>query len=103
MATILLPSYFEALNCDFQYQLTPLGTLALVTVVQEIKHNKFTIKSSKPAVRVSWQVTGIRHDAFAEAYRTPVEEEKPPQERGSYLYPQLFKAQPTLSVKSTPK
>jgi len=29
---------------------------------------------------VSWQVTGIRKDAFANEHRIPVEENKPPTE-----------------------
>jgi len=32
-------------------------------------------------------VTGIRHDAYAEAHRIPVEEPKPAAERGLYLHP----------------
>ena len=51
-----------------------------------------TIRTSKPSVKVSWQVTGIRHDAYANAERIPVEEDKPSQERGHYLHPELFGA-----------
>ena len=36
------------------------------------------------------RVTGIRHDPFAEAYRIPVEEEKTGDERGRYLYPEVY-------------
>jgi hypothetical protein len=36
---------------------------------------------------VSWQVTGIRQDAYANAHRIVVEEDKPPAERGAYLHP----------------
>ena len=54
--------------------------------------NRFTIKTSKPAVKVSWQVTGVRHDAYADAHRIQVEVDKPPQERGRYLHPELFGA-----------
>ena len=39
-------------------------------------------------MKVSWQVTGIRHDAFADAHRIPVEEDKPAGERGKYLHPE---------------
>jgi trimeric autotransporter adhesin len=41
---------------------------------------------------VSWQVTGIRQDAFANAHRIPVEEQKPEPERGKYLHPEAFEA-----------
>ena len=41
-------------------------------------------------MKVSWMVTGIRHDAYADQNRIPVEEEKPASEKGSYLYPQGY-------------
>ncbi len=41
-------------------------------------------------MEVSWQVSGIRHDAYANAHRVTVEEEKPQNEQGSYLHPELF-------------
>ena len=92
LATVELPAYFEALNRDFRYQLTVIGQFAQAIVKQEIANNRFTIKTSRPLVKVSWQVTGIRHDAFANAERIPVEEDKLPQERGHYLHPELFGA-----------
>ena len=89
-ATIKLPEYFEALNQDFRYQLTAIGQFAQAIVASEIKDNQFSIKTDKPRVKVSWQVTGIRHDAFANANRIQVEEVKPAKERGFYLHPELF-------------
>ncbi|HWN97658.1 MAG TPA: hypothetical protein VNS63_00140 [Blastocatellia bacterium] len=35
-------------------------------------------------------VIGVRHDAYANKHRIPVEEEKPVGERGSYLYPDAY-------------
>jgi hypothetical protein len=98
-ATVELPSYFEALNQDFRYQLTVIGQFAQAIVVREIAGNRFTIKTSKPAVKVSWQVTGVRHDAYAEAHRVVVEEAKPEQERGTYLHPELFHAAQYIAEK----
>jgi hypothetical protein len=89
-ATVVLPDYFEALNRDFRYQLTVIGQFAQAIVAHEVKDNRFTIKTDKPGVKVSWQVTGIRHDAYADAHRIQVEENKPPQEQGHYLHPELF-------------
>jgi hypothetical protein len=86
-AVVELPSYFEALNRDFRYQLTVIGQFAQAMIASEIAANHFTIKTDKPNVRVSWQVTGIRQDAFANAHRIVVEEDKPPAERGTYLHP----------------
>jgi hypothetical protein len=91
-ATITLPDWFEALNRDFRYQLTVLDDsnsedFAVAKVVRKIKDRQFTIRTSSPNVEVSWQVTGIRHDVWANAHRIPVEEDKPPQERGLFLAP----------------
>ncbi|HMB93148.1 MAG TPA: hypothetical protein VKP65_20015, partial [Rhodothermales bacterium] len=89
-AIVTLPDYFEALNRDFRYQLTVIGTFAQAIVAEEIQGNQFVIRSDQPHVKVSWQVTGIRQDAWAEANRIVVEEDKPAKERGFYLHPKLF-------------
>jgi len=94
-AVVELPEWFEALNRDFRYQLTVMGggdVWAQARVAREVDGNRFTIQTSVPRTKVSWQVTGIRHDAYAEAHRIPVEEEKPSGQQGFYLYPGLFGA-----------
>jgi hypothetical protein len=91
-ATVELPDYFEALNRDFRYQLTGIGQFAQAMVAEEISHNHFTIRTSQPSVKVSWQVTGIRQDAWANAHRIPTEEDKPAEKRGTYLNPELYGA-----------
>ena len=98
LATIELPDWFEALNRDFRYQLTVIGRFAQAIVMEKVHNHQFTIKTNKPDVEVSWQVTGIRQDPYANAYRIPVEEVKPPQEQGRYLHPELFGAGPEKSV-----
>jgi hypothetical protein len=75
-AEIDLPEWFEALNQDFRYQLSCIGRSAPVYVAQEIKNNHFKIAGGKPGLKVSWQVTGIRHDDFANKHRIKVEESK---------------------------
>ncbi|MDQ3704950.1 MAG: S-layer homology domain-containing protein [Chloroflexota bacterium] len=87
-AVVVLPSYFEALNRDFRYQLTTIGGFAQVYVAEKVKGNRFKIAGGKPGMEVSWQVTGVRHDPYSEQYRTPVEEDKPEKERGLYLHPE---------------
>lgn len=89
-ATVTLPEYFEALNRDFRYQLTVIGQFAQAIVLSEVTNNRFSIKTDKPQVKVSWQVTGIRQDAYANANRIQVEEDKPENERGYYLHPRAF-------------
>jgi hypothetical protein len=86
-ATVELPGYFEALNRDFRYQLTVIGEFAQAIVAEEVRDNRFGIKTDKPNVRVSWQVTGIRQDAWANANRIEAEVQKPEGERGKYVSP----------------
>jgi hypothetical protein len=76
VATITLPSYFNALNKQFQYLFTPIGTFSKVMVTEEISENTFTIKSEQPNVKVSWQVTGIRQDPYANMNRVIPEVDK---------------------------
>ena len=86
-----LPNYFEALNGDFRYQLTAMGGPGPnLYVAQEIEGNRFQIAGGGPGLKVSWQVTGIRQDAYAEAYRNKVEEDKPEAERSFYQFPELY-------------
>src|SRR5204863_6508844 len=89
-ATVTMSDYFEALNRDFRYQLTVIGQFAQAIIGSEMQDRQFTIKTDKPNVKVSWQVTGIRHDAFADAHRVVVEQEKVGAERGAYLHPEVF-------------
>jgi hypothetical protein len=87
-AWIELPEWFEALNRDFRYQLTAIGGPGPnLHIAEKIAGNRFKIAGGSPGMVVSWQVTGIRHDPFAEAHRIPVEEEKPEAEQGTYLHP----------------
>jgi hypothetical protein len=89
-AIVTMPSWFEALNTDFRYQLTVIGQFAQAMVAAEIANRSFIIKTSKPGVKVSWQVTGIRQDAWANAHRIPVEVDKEPRDQGHYIHPELF-------------
>jgi hypothetical protein len=86
-AWVVLPAYFNALNTDIRYQLTCIGSFEPVYVAQEVKDNKFKIAGGNKGQKVSWQVTGIRQDAWAKSHRILVEEEKTAEERGRYLYP----------------
>jgi hypothetical protein len=90
LATVNLPSYFEALNIDYRYQLTVIGAFAQVAIDREIRNNSFVIRSDKPNVKVSWQVSGVRNDAYAKANPMVVEKEKNENEKGKYLMPELF-------------
>ena len=91
-AIVPLPEWFEILNRDFRYQLTVIGQFAQAIVTGEVANHQFSIKTDKPAVKVSWQITGIRQDPWANAHRIPVEEPKNARERGHYIHPELYGA-----------
>lgn len=91
-AEVQLPSWFETINADFRYQLTVIGQFAQAIVSQRVSGNQFAIKTDKPNVDVSWQITAVRQDAFAKAHPLVVEVPKNARERGFYLHPELYGA-----------
>lgn len=86
-ATVEMPSYFDALNKDFRYQLTVIGTFAQAIVKEKMSGSKFVIQTNQPNVEVSWMVTGVRKDKYAEAHRVVAEVEKENENKGKYLHP----------------
>jgi hypothetical protein len=96
---VTMPVWFDALNKDFRYQLTAMGSpMPGLFVAEEISRNRFTISGGKAGGKVSWMVTGIRQDAWAKANPLKVEQNKPGNERGNYLHPELFGASGDKSV-----
>jgi hypothetical protein len=88
LATVTLPSWFEGEKGDFRYQLTVNGgRFAQAVVSKEIENNQFTISTNATNVKVSWQVTAVRQDAFAKAHSLVAEQEKPANGRGFYMHP----------------
>jgi hypothetical protein len=100
-ATVELPEWFSALNRDYRYQLTALSAPGPnLFVAAEIMDNRFRIAGGAPGGKVSWQVTGVRRDPYAEAHRIPVEEIKPEAQRGSYVHPELYGLPPERGLTS---
>ena len=62
LAVVSLPQYFEN-NTDFRYQLTVINDL-LRQLFPKIENNKFEIKTDKPNIEVSWQITSKRNDKY---------------------------------------
>jgi len=91
-AVISMPEWFGVLNRDFRYQLTCIGGFAPIYIAEELANNQFKIGGGHAGLKVSWQVTGIRQDAWANAHRIPVEEQKDAHERGFYIHPELYGA-----------
>jgi len=91
-AWVELPEWFEALNREYRYQLTCVGAFAPIYVAERVAGNRFLIAGGSPGLEVSWQVTGIRHDPYAEANRIRVDEAKREEDRGRYLHPEVYGA-----------
>ena len=89
-ATVKLPDYFEAANKDFRYQLTCIGTFAQAIVKEEISNNTFIVQTNEANVKVSWQVTAVRNDKYAEQNRIEPEQIKNEREKGKYLHPEVY-------------
>jgi hypothetical protein len=89
-ATVTMPRWFQALNRSFRYQLTSLSGLQQVAVAKQMHENQFRIQSEKPRSQVSWQVTAVRHDRYANAHPTQVVVTKPKADQGKYLHPELY-------------
>src|SRR5262245_26734965 len=76
-ATVRLPKWFEALNKDVRYQLTPIGAPGPnLHIAEEVKKNQFKIAGGAPGMKICWQVTGIRQDKFAKENPLSVEQNK---------------------------
>jgi len=98
-ATVQLPDWFGALNRDYRYQLTAIGGPAPgLHVAAEVSGGQFAIGGGGAGQKVSWQVTGIRQDAWADAHRIPVEEAKPAEDQGRYLHPDLHGGEPITRI-----
>jgi hypothetical protein len=101
-AVIELPDWFGALNKDFRYQLTAIAAPGPnLHIAEEISDDAATsnynnnksrckVAGGTSGMKVSWQVTGIKKDPWANAHRISVEEDKPDKERGYYIYPELY-------------
>ena len=104
-AVVSLPDWFAALNGgeefqgDFRYQLTPIGAaMPNLHIAEEIAGNTFRIAGGMPGMKVSWLLTGIRHDPYAESARIAVEQRKPDGEQGTYLHPELYGQPASLAL-----
>ncbi len=98
-AVVQFPDWFQAVNKDFRYQLTAVSAPGPnLYIAQEMENNSFSIAGGKPSMKVSWQVTAVRNDAWEKAHPMQVEVEKPEREHGYYLTPELYGAPPEKSI-----
>ena len=89
-------------DTDFRYQLTIVDDsgsdeFVQAKVARKTKDNAFAIRTSSPNTEVSWQVSGVRHDAWAKANPRTIEFEKTGANKGKFLSPEAF-GSPTASA-----
>ena len=91
-AIIQLPDYFEAININFSYNLTPIGSAAQVYVKEEISNGTFSIAGGQQGMKVSWVVYAERNDQYLQ--QNPEKGidvvEKTNSQKGKYLKPELY-------------
>ncbi len=92
-AVIKLPDYFDALNTDVRYQFFAFDqAMPDLYIKEEEKNNQFTIGGGVAGGRISWQITGIRHDPYILEYPVIVEVQKGPNaliKKGECIYEPL--------------
>jgi len=91
-AVVTLPDYFSAINTgDYCYSVTPIGApMPNLYIAEEIKGNTFTIAGGVAGQKVSWLVYAQRSDAWLRDHPASDVVDKPPEERGTYVYPQAY-------------
>ncbi|BCW96840.1 MAG: hypothetical protein KatS3mg018_2322 [Fimbriimonadales bacterium] len=90
-AWVQLPDYFEAINRDPRYTLTPIGAaMPNLHIAVKIQNNRFKIAGGAPGKEVSWRVEAVRNDRWVQRYGYQTEQEKPEPYQGKYLHPELY-------------
>ena len=94
-ATVVLPEYFDDININFSYQLTPIGAPAQLYVKEKIVGNEFVIAGGEPGMEISWTVQAERNDPYAQAFPEKKTDilKKSERDRNRYLIPSLFGAE----------
>ncbi|HLC82844.1 MAG TPA: hypothetical protein VJI69_03370, partial [Bacteroidia bacterium] len=82
---------FDAININFSYNLTAIGSKADLYIKSEINNRQFQIAGGKPGQKVSWVVYADRNDAYVQQNpEAKVNEVDKGDERGKYLIPALY-------------
>ncbi|MFN8474212.1 MAG: hypothetical protein U0822_18610 [Anaerolineae bacterium] len=98
LAVVKVPAYVETISKDFRYQLTPIGQFAQAIIAKELNGGEFVIQTDKPNVKVSWQLSGVRSDPYAQASSFKAVEDKNARDLGTYLHPEAYGQSKSLGV-----
>lgn len=92
-AEITLPDYFQLINTNFSYNLTPIGGPANLYVLTEInEEGKFKVAGGQPNQKISWYVYAERNDPYLQQNpeKKQVVVEKEGDRKGKYFMPELY-------------
>lgn len=91
-AVVTLPDYFESVNANYSYQLTPIGGFAPLYIKEKIEDGQFVIAGGSAGMEVSWSVYAERNDPYMQQHpeKRAVEVDKETWNQGKYLQPDLY-------------
>ncbi len=91
-AVVTMPDYFDAVNANFSYQLTPIGGYAPLFIKEKLENGKFVIAGGASGMEVSWSVFAERNDPYLQQHpeSKAVEVVKEDWNKGKYLQPDLY-------------
>lgn len=93
VAEVHLPEYFSQINRDPTYHLTVIDDsdeFVLAKVSRKLQDGRFTIRTSRPDIEVSWEIKAVRDDRWVQRYGYRAEFEKEDEIKGKYLHPELY-------------
>lgn len=89
-AVVALPEYFESVNTNFSYNLTPIGAAVNLYIKEKINNGQFVIAGGNPNMEVSWTVYAERNDAYLQTYPNAKAVEVEKRQKGKYIHPELY-------------
>ena len=91
-AIVQLPDYYDVVNTNPSYQLTPIGAAMNLYIEREIEQGVFVIAGGVANKKVSWIITAERNDPYIKQnphLKEPVFN-KEGERSGKYLTPELY-------------
>jgi len=92
-AVIEMPDYFEDINTNFSYSLTPIGSSAPNLFIKEkINNGSFIIAGGSANQEINWVVYAERNDKYIQNNPSSKEVEtvKTGRYEGKYMHPELY-------------
>jgi len=91
-AIVQLPEYYEEINKNPSYNLTPVGAYAELYVKKEIANGTFIIGGGQMGLKVSWTIYAERNDLYLQQFpeKRDVVIEKREGQKGKYFMPYLY-------------